>query len=61
VDVAEASNQFAFSRADITLVLSAAEILALTGFGSGSVLWWALALMLIGGALTLITRRREQE
>jgi hypothetical protein len=61
VDVSEASNQFAFSRADITLVLSAAEILALTGFGSGSVLWWALALMLIGGALTLITRRREQE
>jgi uncharacterized repeat protein (TIGR01451 family) len=44
----------------VTLVLSAAEILALTGFGSQSMLWWALALLLMGTALMYLSKRREE-
>ncbi|PKQ27187.1 MAG: hypothetical protein CVT64_01720 [Actinobacteria bacterium HGW-Actinobacteria-4] len=44
----------------VTLVLSAAEILALTGFGSQSMLWWAIILLILGSGLTYISRRREE-
>jgi uncharacterized repeat protein (TIGR01451 family) len=48
------------SDADITIVLSAAEILALSGFEALGVLWIAVLLLAAGGVLVLISRRKSR-
>lgn len=62
-DVPEQERVLSVSQdvAVITLVLSAAEILALTGFGSVSLLWAALALLAAGALLLWFSRRRSDE
>jgi hypothetical protein len=54
-DVLEDDND-----ADLTLVLSAAELLALTGVEAMGVLWVALAFFAVGGVLVLVSRKRRE-
>lgn len=44
----------------ISLVLSSAELLAMTGLTSASALWWAASFVALGSVLLAVVRRRHQ-
>jgi len=60
-DVSDPPVQTSDDPADVFVVYSAAELLALTGLSSAAGLWWALALVLAGLGALLFGRKRRLE